>query len=133
MADVEEVHFKGANLHAFTRVDSDQARFFVEAAPIQLGLDEAEGERGGIDRRVHGFEQVANGAGMVFVAMGDNNPHHLVGALLDVFKIGDDVVNPDHIVIGEHHTGVHDEDFVIVFVDGHVLADFTQPSQGDDS
>ncbi len=68
---------------------------------------------------------------MVLVTMGHYDPNHLVSAFFHVFKIRDDIVNADHVTIREHHPGVHDQDLVVIFIDGHILPDFTQSTQGD--
>ncbi len=72
-------------------------------------------------------------AGMVFVTVGDDDTFHLVGTLLYILKIGDDVINADHVVVREHHASVHDQDLLIVFVHGHVFAHLAQTSEGDNT
>ena len=49
-----------------------------------------------------------------------------------IFEIGDDVIDPQHVIIGEHQPGIHDQDLAVVFVGHHVLADLAQAADGDD-
>jgi len=70
---------------------------------------------------------------MVFVTMGDNDAFHLVGSLLDIFKIGNDVINADHVVVREHHASIYNQDLLIVFIDRHVFAHLAQTSKGDNT
>ena len=70
---------------------------------------------------------------MVFVTVGDDNAFHLVGSLFDIFKIGNDVINADHVIIWEHHASIHNQDLLIVFIDCHVFAHLAQTSEGDNT
>jgi len=134
MANVEGVHLERADLHGFAGFQSlEFDLFIVKAAAAKFGANHTKRERRAVNRRVHALEQMPDCAGVVFVTMGDHNSAHFVRALLNVFKVRDDVINPDHVVVGEHHTGVHHEDFTAVFVDGHILPDLPQASQGNNA
>ena len=50
-----------------------------------------------------------------------------------VIEIRDDVIDPQHIVFGEHDTGVHDHEVVPILVNDHILPNFPQASQGNDA
>ncbi len=51
-------------------------------------------------------EDVGQGAGVVFVAVGDDDAPQLVAVLEDVGDIGDDQVDAQHLLFGEHEAGV---------------------------
>ena len=74
-----------------------------------------------------------DGAGVILVTMGDNDPANLVSFLKKVVEIGDDIVDPEHVILGEHDAGVDDQDVVSVLDRHHVLADLSQASERDDS
>ncbi len=52
---------------------------------------------------------------------------------LQVAEVGDDQVDAPHIVLGDHHPDIDDQDVAAVLVQRHVLADFPQAAQGDDA
>src|SRR5664279_5078042 len=71
-----------------------------------------------------------NGANMIFVPMGDHDPAYLLSSLTQVLDIGDNVIDPQHVVFGKHKTGINDEDFPTVLVHHHIPSNFPQTSQG---
>ena len=75
---------------------------------------------------------MADGAGVVFMSMGDDDTLHLLAPLHQVRNIRDDVIDSQHIVFREHQTGIDYQDLPIVFVHHHIGADFSQPTEGDD-
>ena len=69
---------------------------------------------------------------MILVAMGDDDPQHLLAIRLQVRDVRDDVVDPRQLLIREHQAAV-DHDDVVAVLDGiHVLADLPQAAQGDE-
>ena len=52
---------------------------------------------------------------------------------MHVFKIGDDIVHSQHIVIGEHQPGIDYQDLPVILVHHHILSDLTQAANGDDA
>jgi hypothetical protein len=74
-----------------------------------------------------------DGANVVFVSVGDHNAAHLIPLAQQVVEIRDDVIDSQHIVVGEHNPGVDDQDIVAVFIGHHILAYFPQAPQRDDS
>ncbi len=60
------------------------------------------------------------------------NADHLIGSAAHIFIIGNDIVDPEHVVFGEHDAGVDDDDLAIEFVGGHVLSNFPKSTQGND-
>ena len=55
---------------------------------------------------------------------------HLIGALAQVLIVGNDVIDPEHIVFGEHDARIDHDDLAFVFVRRHVLSDFPETTQG---
>ena len=109
MADVEKVDLERSDLHRFASLDVDQFGFHAHTAPVELVLNQAVCEGRGVNWCVHIFKQVTNRAGVVLMPVGDDNAPNLVCPLLHIFKIRDDVINADHVVVGEHHAGIHNQ------------------------
>ena len=65
--------------------------------------------------------------------MGDDDAAHRLALAEQVLEIGDDVVDPQHVVLGKHQAGVDHQDVVPIFVGHHILANFPQASEGDDA
>ena len=100
----------------------------------ELGFHQAARQRRGIDRGVEPLQHVGDRPGMIFVTVGDHDRHGPRSCLiLQILEIGDDVIDPQHVIFGEHQPGVYDQDILTVFVDHHVLADFPESPQWDDS
>ena len=76
---------------------------------------------------------MADRPGVIFVTMGDDDPPHLLLLIEQVAEIGDDVVDPQHVVFREHQPGVDDQDVFTILHGHHVLADFAQAPQGHQS
>ena len=85
----EERDVEGSELHVLTVVDLDE-RDVLDVVLGELALDEADGELGGVDgnRDVEVHEQVRKRAGMVLVAVGDDDAAQLVLVLEDVCVVG---------------------------------------------
>ena len=130
---MEKFDLERSDLHRFACLDINQLGFHAHPASVELVFDQSVGERCGVDWRVDIFKQMTNSAGVVFVTVGDDNALHLVSALFDIFKIGNDVIDADHVIVREHHAGVHDQDLLVVFVDRHVFAHLAQTAEGDDT
>jgi len=133
MADVEQVHLEGANGQAVASLHGVQVGAPGHAALGQLDLDKAAGQRSGIDGRLEFFQQVRQAAGVVFAPVGDDDAAHPLAVLRQVAEIGDDVVNAQHVVLGEHQTAVHHQNFAVIFIDHAVAAHFTEAPQWDDT
>ena len=65
------------------------------------------------------------------VAVGNDNTTHHVPFIIQIGKIGDDKIDPQHIILGEHQAGIDNHNVVVIFEYGHIFADFPQATQGD--
>ena len=81
---------------------------------------------------IHLLEDVGDGADVVLVAVGDEEAADAALILDEVGHVRDDAVNAVHIVPGEGHAAVHNDDLAAVLIGGHVFADLIQTAQGDD-
>src|SRR3990172_2013672 len=56
-----------------------------------------------------------------------------VGLLVpEIGDVGDDEIDAEHLLVGEHQAAVDDDDVVAVLEDEHVLADLAHPAERDD-
>ena len=69
---------------------------------------------------------------VVFMSMRDHDPHYLICFIAQIFIIGNDVIDPQHIVMREHDARIYDHNLVIELVGSHVLANFPKSTQGND-
>src|SRR6266508_31169 len=131
MADVEELHFEWTNLHRIAslhRVEHSFACTTVVAR--QFDLDQAAGQASCVHRSGDVVQNMVNSPNMVFMSMRNYDPHYLIGFLTQIFIIGNDVINPEHIVFGKHDACIYNQNLVVEFVGGHILAHFPKPPQG---
>ena len=70
---------------------------------------------------------------MVLVGVGDEERLDLGAALLEIGDVGDDEVDAEHLLVGEHQPAVDDDDVVAVLEHVHVLADLAHPAERDDA
>ena len=88
----------------------------------------------GVDRDARELGQdVRQAADVVLVGVGDEERLDVGAALLEVGDVGDDEVDAEHLLVGEHQSAVDDDDLVAVLEDVHVLADLAHPAERDDA
>ena len=69
-------------------------------------------------------------ADVILVAVGDDDGPDELFLVPQIAPVGDNVIHPQHVRLGEHDPCIHDQDIAAVFDAHHVLADFAQPSEG---
>ncbi len=62
---------------------------------------------------------------MVLVSVSDDDAPDFFPSCPLNRKYRDDEVDPHHFFLGEHETGIDDDDIVLVFHNHHILTDFT--------
>ena len=129
---MDKLHLKFAGLHGLAGLYGDELRGVQKAVLLQLQLDEPGGKAGAVDGGVDLLENVGDGADVILVSVGDKHTPQTAVVLYQIADVGDDAVNAVHIVAGEGHAAVHDDDLAAVLVGGHVLADLIQTAQRDD-
>ena len=129
------------NGHDVERPDVDlvarvegQERVVVELVLLDLVAQQAAGQGRGVDRHARELrEHVRQGADVVLVGVGDEERLDVGAALLEIGDVGDDEVDAEHLLVGEHQSAVDDDDLVAVLEDVHVLADLAHPAERDDA
>ncbi len=130
MAHVEEFHLEGADLGGFARLHRVQIRFGQGAVARQLHFQQPAGEGRGVDGGLNLGQHMVQRADVILVAVGDDDPAHLIAAAEHIIKIGDDVIHAQHIAVGEHQAGIHNQDLALIFIHHHIFTNFPQSTQG---
>ena len=111
-----------------------EERVVVELVLLDLVAEQAAGQGAGVDRHARELGQdVRQRADVVLVGVGDEERPDLGAVLLEVGDVGDDEVDAEHLLVGEHEAAVDDDDVVAVLEDVHVLADLPHPAERDDA
>ena len=129
---MDELHIELAHPDHLPGLHGDELGLLEEAVLLKLQLDEPRGQAGAVDGHVHLPEDVGHGPDMVLVSVGDEQSPDAVLVLDEVRHIGDHQVNAVHILVGEAHAAVDDDDLAAVLIDGHVLADLVEAAKRDD-
>ena len=69
----------------------------------------------------------------VFVAVGNQDAPNHVAAFHQVGNVGDNHVHSQHIFAGKLDPAVHNDNVVAVLQGHHVLANFAEAAQGDNT
>ena len=132
MTDPEGHHVEGPDVDLAAGLERDQ-RVVVELVLLDLVAEEAARERRGVDRHARELGQhVRQRADVVLMGMGDDERLDVGAAFLEIGDVGDDEVDAEHLLVGEHQPAIDDDDLVAVFEDVHVLADLPHPAERDD-
>ena len=133
MADPEGHDVEGADGDLVARFEGDQ-RVVVELVLLDLVAEQAAGQRRGVDGHARELgEDVRQRADVVLVRMGDEERLDVGAPVLEVGDVGDDEVDAEHLLVGEHQSAVDHDDLVAVLEHVHVLADLAHPAERDDS
>ena len=67
---------------------------------------------------------------MIFIPMGDDDSSDTMFLVFEiVFKIGDDKVDPEHVVFREHDARIHNQNILTIFINGHVFPTSEAPER----
>ena len=128
----EFVALGGAGLDGITGLYGIQLALVQDAVLFELAADQPNGEGGAVHRGLDLLEQEGQGADVVLVPVGEENAPDLAGIFLQIGEIGDNEIHAGQVVIREGGAAVHDDDILLRFKNGQVLADLAQSAQGDD-
>ena len=93
---------------------------------------EAQGEPAAVDRRRRGLEREGEGADVVLVAVGEDDPAQTLAPLGEVGEVGHDSVDARHLRAGEEHARVEQEQVPLPLEDHRVEAELSQAAERDE-
>ncbi len=132
MAHVEKLHAERSQWQNIARLDGMQFNLIQQVMLPQLHLGQAERQPCAVHGSIHVREDVGQRTDVVFVAVGEDDGPQLLPPLHHIGDIGNDDVNPQHVVLGEHETGVDEQHLFAVLDSHHVLADLAYTTQRND-
>ena len=132
MTGLDELDLKAAERYGLMGTDVDNLDV-GQMMLIELMTDERIGKPRAVDRTAETFHGIGDRADMVLVPVRDAHAADAVPVLFEVGHVGDDHVDPRHLLVRKDQPAVDDEDIVPVLDDGHVFADLSHPAQRDDS
>ena len=114
MRDVDELDAKWPDFQLVARPDLIQPGLLQQIVLFQAPPDERQGERRRVDRNVHLGQQERQPADVVLVAVRKNYRSEVLAVLLQIGEVRRDDVHAEQFVLGEHHTGVNQDDIVAI-------------------
>ena len=109
VTDANEFELKLPQLDPPPRLNFMKSGRLGQPELLQLVSHHAQGEGGAEYRCIHDAQQEGQGANVVFVRMGQNDGRDLVAIGSDIAHVRDDEIHPQHVILGEHETAVHNE------------------------
>ena len=100
----------------------------------KLALHKAQSKLAGENRNliVKILQQIGQGAGVVLMAMGDDDATKLILVFEDVGIVGKNKVDTGLRIVGEHQACIDKNHVGTALENGHVLADTVKAAQGND-
>src|SRR3989344_5571960 len=91
---------------------------FLHVRKLLVPLEnDSAGERGRKYRRIaERVQQMLDRADVVVVPVRDHDAAHVFAAGLEIFNVGDEIINPGHVFIRPLEPHVYDDDIVFIFV-----------------
>ncbi len=130
MTDVEKFHLEGTDLHRAACFHFRERGSAQGIVARQLALDQAEGQRCPVNGHRNIVQNMMDRSNVILMPVCDDNPHYLILLAAQIFIIGNDVIDPEHIVAWKHHARIHDQYLMIEFIGGHVFTHFPKSTQG---
>ena len=131
MVDVDELHLEAAGLDHLAGGVGHELDLVAHAVLLELQLDEAGGEPGGVHRGVDRLQNIGQRTDVVLMAVGDEKAAQLFRVLDKIGHVGDDKVYAVHVFFREGNAAVDHNHVLAVFQHRHVLADLVQTAKGD--
>jgi hypothetical protein len=127
--DAEDAHGELA-----PRLHDVEGRRVEQLVLAQLALDQSLGQLRRVDRGARDtWQDVGQAAGVVLVPVREDDRPHPVPVLLEVGRVRDHKVDPEHLGIREGQATVDHKDLAGGIDGRDVLADLAHPAQRDDA
>ena len=112
--------------------DGDEGRAVAHPPLIEAAADQPKGER----RRVHGKRQPLQRPGqrpdVILMAVGADAAHDPIGPVAQVLQIGEHEVGAGHVLVGEQHPAVQQEQLAPALDGRAIPPDIAQPTEKGD-
>ena len=95
----------------------------------QLVFDDAHCQPCSVNGNIDLFQNIGQGADVVFVTVGNNKALYLVNILLQISCIRNDKIDTEHVVLREGKAAVHNHNTVPELERGNVHADLFKPAE----
>ncbi len=129
VSDREELHIEGADLDAVVVADLDERGLIGNALLPDPILGQPDGQRRTDDLERHLLQQIAEGADVVFVAVGGHDALNPVGVLLEVCEVRQDQIDTGGVGVGEHQAAVDQHDSAVDLDRRTVATDLAKPAE----
>src|SRR5436305_7660003 len=101
---------------------------------FEFDIGKALRQTGRIDRReIEHWQNIRQTADMVFVAVRNEDTANVLLLVAQIARIGNNKIDAEHLLVGEHHSGIDNDDVVTILYDHHILSDLPQTSYWDQS
>ena len=84
-------------------------------------------------REIEHWQNIRQTADMIFVAVRNEDTANVLLFVAQIARIGNNKIDAEHLLVGEHYSGIDNDDVVTILYDHHILSDFPQASQWDQS
>jgi len=133
VSDTEGRDIEVTQLDCLARVQCLE-RIVAELVLLDLVADEAARQGRGVDGHAGELGQhVWQSADVVLMGVGDDDGLDLLAPAAQVRDVGDDDVDPVHILIRKRQAAVDDDDLVVELEHRHVLADLADTTERRDA
>ena len=100
---------------------------------VQLNRDQSMGQSRGVYRHIYLRQYKGKGSDVILMSVGDQDRLDPIGPLHKIGNVGDNQIDPRHIVVRKLDPAVDNDDVVAALQGHHVLTDLPQSAQGNDS
>jgi len=118
----EEFHLEGAYANRVAGLKCAQLSSAQQTVLLQPAADQPTGEGCSVDGRLKLLQQVGQRASVVHVSVSEDDAANHVKLVAQVVEIGEDQINAQHVILGEHDSHVDDQYVAAIFQHHHVLS-----------
>ena len=127
---MDELHIELPGPDHLPGLHGNQLGLLEQAVLLQLELDQPGCKSGAVNGHVHLPEHIGDGADVVLVPVGDEEPPDPPLVFHQIGHIGDHQIDPVHVPVREAHAAVDDDHLAAVLIDRHVLSDLIETAEG---
>ena len=131
MSHANGVDSKNSGFEALVGAHLAEVSVVEQSVLVEFVFDVGEGEFGAPDWNFELRKKPWQRADMVFVAVSENDASNALAIFDEIGDVGDDDVDAEEFGLGEHESGIDDDD-VIAPAHGHTVhAEFAQATERD--